>query len=148
MTEIAGPPEERSYHSQVYFTKPRDVVFDALTSLSGLAGWWSPVTGSGTEGGELRFRCPRVDPLVIAVDAAERPRTVTWTVVSYPLNPDWVGTRITFSLTTSPNGTRLKFRHQGLTARLEYYTECSRGWDYVLPSLRDYVETGFGSPLD
>lgn len=147
MGEIIGAPRERDYQSQVYFTKSRDVVFDALTSLSGLAGWWSPVTGSALAGGELRFRNPQVDPLVVAVDTADRPRTVAWTVLSHPFNPEWAGTRITFLLTANENGTRLKFRHQGLTSGLKCYTQCSRGWDNILPSLRDYVETGTGSPL-
>lgn len=151
MTQIAGAPQGRGYQSHVYFTKSREVVFNALTSLAGLAGWWSPVTGSATTGGELRFTYAEMDPLVISVDTADRPRTVAWTVRAHPLEPDWVGTRITFLLTallttSDRNGTRLKFRHQGLGPG-QSYQRCSRSWDYVLPSLRDYVETGTGSPL-
>jgi hypothetical protein len=34
-------------------------LFDALTSLTGLAAWWTRTTGSGDTGGELRFLCLR-----------------------------------------------------------------------------------------
>lgn len=121
---------------------------DALTSLAGLDGWWSPVTGSGTAGGELRLNHRHPEPLVIHVDVAERPRSVAWTVLDYPLNPEWSGTRITFELSPGQGGgTTLQFLHLGLTADLECYDHCARGWEHFLPSLRDYVETGTGSPL-
>jgi uncharacterized protein YndB with AHSA1/START domain len=148
MTETTSATEAPSYQSQVQFSKPPDVVFDALTTVTGLAGWYSPVTGSGAAGGELRFTHQHADPLVISVDTADRPRSVAWTVLAYPLQPDWVGTHITFMLRPSQSGgTTLEFRHQGLTPHLECYDQCSRGWDYFLPSLRDYVETGTGNPF-
>jgi hypothetical protein len=85
---------------------------------------------------------------VISVDTADRPRSVAWTVLSYPLNPEWVDTHITFLLHPGHSGgTTLEFRHQGLTPQLDCYEHCSRGWEHFLPSLRDYVEAGTGSPL-
>jgi hypothetical protein len=38
MTETASATEALSYQSQVQFSKSPEVVFDALTSLTGLAG--------------------------------------------------------------------------------------------------------------
>jgi uncharacterized protein YndB with AHSA1/START domain len=145
--ETFSTSEAPSYQSQVRFSRPADVVFDALTSLRGLAGWWSPVTGSGVAGGELRFTHQQVDALVISVDTADRPRSVAWTVRRYTLNPEWAGTHITFLVHPDDGGSTLEFQHQGLTPQLECYEHCSRGWDHFLPSLRDYVETGTGSPL-
>lgn len=57
-----------------------DAVFDAITTVAGLAAWWNPVTGSGETGGELRFMMNAPDPLVIHVDLATRPTSVRWTV--------------------------------------------------------------------
>lgn len=148
MIDTTNPAEAPGYQSQVRFSKPPDVVFDALTSLSGIAGWWSPVTGSGAAGGELQLNHRHDDPLVISVDTADRPRSVAWTVLSYPLNPEWVDTHITFLLHPGHSGgTTLEFRHQGLTPQLDCYEHCSRGWEHFVPSLRDYVEAGTGSPL-
>ena len=43
------------YRTTVRVNAPADVVFDAVTTVEALAAWWSPVTGSGLTGGELRF---------------------------------------------------------------------------------------------
>jgi uncharacterized protein YndB with AHSA1/START domain len=75
MTESTLSTEAPSYQAQVQFGQPPQVVFDAFTSLSGLAGWWSPVTGSATVGGQLRFTHAHSN-LVIHVDAADHARSV------------------------------------------------------------------------
>jgi len=70
------------YRTTVRVAAPADVMFDAITTTEALAAWWSPVTGSGAAGGELRF--PMVadqPPLLVRVDEATRPTTVRWTVV-------------------------------------------------------------------
>ncbi len=124
-------------------------VFDALTTVSGLAAWWTQVAGTGAEGGELRFDMgsPR-GPLVIAVHTARPPRVVVWDVLSCPFLPDWDGTTITFDLGADAAGRcALFFRHHGLTPQLECYDTCRQGWDHFLPSLGDYAATGTGSPL-
>jgi uncharacterized protein YndB with AHSA1/START domain len=148
MAEASSALAAPSYHTHVELARPPEVVFDALTTLSGLAGWWSPVTGTGAAGGVLRFDHVHNGPVLIAVDVANRPHSVVWTVLEYELDPEWVGTRITFEL--GPNGsgeTQLAFRHDGLTPQVACYDRCSRGWDYFLASLRDFVETGTGTPL-
>lgn len=143
-----GATEAASYQSVVQFSEPPDVVFDALTTLSRLAGCWSPVSGSGAAGGELRFTHRGIESLIISVDTADRPQSISWTVLAYSPQPEWVGTHITFMLRPGQSGgTKLEFGHHGLTPQLECYDQCSRGWEHVLPSLRDYVETGTGSPL-
>jgi hypothetical protein len=110
------------------------------------------VTGSGAASGELRFTFPNGDrPLVIAVDIADRSGSVAWMVLATPPVPEWVewsGTHLTFMLRPRQGGgTTLEFRHQGLTPQLHCYDHCSRGWDYFLPSLRDFVDTGTGHPV-
>jgi hypothetical protein len=45
-----------------------DTVYEALTTLRGLAGWWAPVTGSGAEGGELRFTFRSDEAKVLRLD--------------------------------------------------------------------------------
>jgi uncharacterized protein YndB with AHSA1/START domain len=122
-------------------------LFDALTSVDGLAGWWVPVTGSGEAGGELRFIMNSPDPLVIHVDEATRPATVRWTVTECNFLADWVGTRPTFTITAvDGGGSELHFRHGGLTPELECIEMCANGWNHYLGSLRDYVEVGRGAP--
>lgn len=122
-------------------------LFDALTTLSGLAGWWTDVTGSGTAGGELRFVFDTPEALVVQVVEASRPTSVQWTVIGYNVLPEWAGTRPTFTITPVGGGSELQFRHYGLTAELDCIDQCTRGWDHFLNSLRAFVETGHGMPF-
>ena len=137
------------YQKTVRVKSSPEALFDALTTVSGLAAWWNPCTGRGDAGGELRFFMNSAEPLVIHVDEATRPTSVRWTVTDCPFLPDWVGTRPAFTI-TAVNGdeTELQFRHHGLTAELDCIEICTRSWDhYIATSLREYVEAGGGSPF-
>jgi uncharacterized protein YndB with AHSA1/START domain len=123
------------------------VVFDALTTVTGLTAWWTCATGSGDTGGELTFSFDPPEPLLIQVDQATRPSSVQWTVTECGFLPDWVGTRPTFNITpVEGDGSQLQFRHHGLTPELDCIEQCTRGWDHFLTSLGDYVEVGHGMP--
>jgi hypothetical protein len=77
------------------------------------------------------------------VDESTPPSTVTWTTLVCGPAPDWVGTSISFSLSPGEQGgSRLHFRHVGLTPRLECFDQCQAGWNYHLPNLVAYVDTG------
>lgn len=141
-----GTIEAPSYHEEVHFSEPPEAVFEALTTAAGVSGWWMPTTGSGIEGGELELSMPN-GPVVMRVDSAQPHSEVRWTVLVCDFLADWVGTRIVFTLRAGGSaGTTLEFRHQGLTPQLECFDMCRQGWEYYLPSLRDYVDTGAGRP--
>ncbi|NUT42436.1 MAG: SRPBCC domain-containing protein [Thermoactinospora sp.] len=136
------------YQTTVRVKASPDALFDALTTITGLAAWWNPVTGSGATGGELRFHMNAPDPLVIHVEEATRPASVRWTVVDCPFLPDWIGTRPTFTITPGDDDTaELFFRHHGLSGELECFGMCTRSWQHYMTSLRDYLESGDGSPF-
>ncbi len=84
--------------------------------------------------------------VLMRLDDAQRPSRVQWTVlVSEPL-PDWVGTSISFDITsTETGGTSLRFRHIGLI-QLEFVDVCTVAWPHYLRSLVAYVDHGVGSP--
>jgi uncharacterized protein YndB with AHSA1/START domain len=137
---------DQDYQYSVTLTASPDVVFEALTTAEGLAGWWTPVTGDGGTGGELTFSFGPAAQAVMRVDAAERGTGVRWTNLACHVE-DWVGTTVHFDIAARPTGgTELRFRHAGLTPRLECYRDCENGWDHFIPSLRAYVETGTGNP--
>lgn len=136
------------YQTTVRVKASPEALFDALTTVSGLAAWWNPATGSGETSGELRFIMNAPEPLVIHVDEATRPTKVRWTVRDCPFLPDWVGTRPAFTITTVDGDTsELHFRHHGLNEELECREMCSRSWDHYMSSLRDHLEAGHGSPF-
>jgi uncharacterized protein YndB with AHSA1/START domain len=123
-------------------------VFDALTTIPGLSGWWAPVTGSGATGGELAFSFYGTTK-IIRVDTAEASSTVRWTILSDDMTPEWDGTTIAFDLLPAEGGgTQLHFVHRGLVPQLECFDKCSAGWAYYLGSLVDYVDAGHGTPAE
>jgi uncharacterized protein YndB with AHSA1/START domain len=146
-TTLATPGGAADYRKTVRVQASPGALFDALTSVSGLAAWWAPVTGSGAAGGELRFLMIPSEPLVIHVDEAARPSSVRWTVIECGFLPDWAGTSPVFAIAPAGDGaSELRFRHHGLTLELDCIEMCTRGWNHYLASLRAYVEEGRGSP--
>jgi len=137
---------DQDYQSRLTLTASADAVFEALTTIDGLAAWWTSVTGDGLTGGELTFSFGPGSEAVMRVDAAERGVGVRWTPLSCVLE-DWVGTTLYFDIEALPaGGTELRFRHAGL-ARLECFDECRTSWDhFIATSLAAYVETGTGHP--
>jgi uncharacterized protein YndB with AHSA1/START domain len=136
------------YRTTVRVNASADAVFDAITTAEALAAWWSPVTGSGLTGGELRF--PMVAehrPLLVHVDEATRPTTVRWTVAECTFMDDWVGTQPTFTITPiDEDACELTFQHIGLNDELECKDMCSRSWDHFIgTSLRELAEGGPGA---
>ncbi len=138
-----------NYGIAVRINAPAETVFNAITSAEALSAWWSPVTGLGQSGGELRF--PMVadqPPLLIHVDEATRPTVVRWTVSECTFMDDWVGTQPTFTITPNDEGCcEVEFEHVGLNDQLECKDMCSRSWDhFVGTSLRELAEGGHGAP--
>ena len=79
-----------------------DVVAD-LTTLDGLASWWTPdVTGSPAPGGELTFRFRGGLPTVMRVEHVDPTGLVVWTCTACGTFADWVGTSLWFDRAAAP----------------------------------------------
>lgn len=126
---------------------PRSRVFDALTTLDGLRGWWTPIVSGDPLGGELRFGFEGLDEVIVMrVDEASRPRRVRWTCLEHSSLPEWADTVIEMDLVDNEKTTDLELRHRGLTPVLACYDHCEAGWDHFLESIASYVEKGKGMP--
>jgi uncharacterized protein YndB with AHSA1/START domain len=122
-----------------------ETVYGALTTVDGLAGWWTTdVKGNGDVGGVLQFRFPPVggfDMEVLELKPSER---VVWRVVDGP--EEWIGTTIEWDLRQSGDYTIVLFKHQGWKEPVEFMHHCSTKWGSYLMSLKSLVETGKGTP--
>jgi uncharacterized protein YndB with AHSA1/START domain len=119
-------------------------VYEALTTVDGLAGWWTDDTrGRGEVGGVLEFRFPPggFDMEVVEARPSER---VAWRVVDGPV--EWLGTTIDWDLRQDGEYTIVLFRHAGWREPVEFMSHCSTKWGTFLLSLKALVETGEGSP--
>ena len=119
-------------------------VYEALTTVDGLAGWWTDDTkGSSRVGDVLAFRFPNggFDMEVVDLQPAER---VTWRVVDGP--GEWIGTTVDWRLQQVGNWTIVLFAHEGWAEPVEFMHHCSTKWATFLVSLKALLETGQGSP--
>jgi uncharacterized protein YndB with AHSA1/START domain len=119
-------------------------IYDALTTLEGLAGWWTEDTnGSADVGGVIEFRFPPggFDMEVIERRPAER---VAWKVVAGP--EEWVGTTVEWDLRQDDDYTIVLFKHKGWKEPVEFMHHCSTKWATYMMSLKSLVETGEGAP--
>jgi uncharacterized protein YndB with AHSA1/START domain len=125
-------------------TASPEEVYAALTTVDGLAGWWTQdTTGDGEIGGVLKFRFVPggFDMKVLEARPAER---VLWEVVDGPA--EWLGTRVSFELKQEDGFTIVLFRHEGWREPVEFMYHCSTKWASFLMSLKRMVETGKGEP--
>ncbi len=131
-------------HEMGIRTDDPDEVFAALTTVEGLAGWWTTDTsGDGDVGGTLRFRFPS-GGFDMEVLEAERPASVRWRVVDGP--PEWIDTTIDWTLEEGDGWTTVLFTHEGWREPVRFMHHCSTKWATYLLSLKSLVETGAGAP--
>lgn len=126
-------------------TESPQKVYDALTTVDGLAGWWTDDTkGSGEVGGILQFRFPPLDGFDMEVVEATPSERVTWRVADGP--EEWIGTTIEWRLRQDDEYTIVLFRHEGWQEPGEFMHHCSTKWGSYLLSMKSLVETGEGAP--
>jgi uncharacterized protein YndB with AHSA1/START domain len=119
-------------------------VYDALTSIDGLSGWWTSDTSGSTEVGgviEFRFVPGGID---MEVSELSPPKRVEWKVVDQP--DEWIGTTVSFDIEQDGDFTIVLFAHRGWQEPSEFMHHCSTKWATFLMSLKELVETGTGSP--
>jgi len=128
---------------------PPSQVYAALTTVEGVAGWWTKETsGTAEDGGSLRVHFSTHSGERATMDFAlaqlKADRQVTWRFTSGP--EEWLGTDVTFSLTQQGDMTIIVFGHRNWREPVEFMAHCSMKWATFLLSLRQLVETGRGQP--
>jgi hypothetical protein len=119
-------------------------VYLTLTTIDGLAAWWTTDTQGETEvGGVLRFRFGN-GGFDMKVLEQQPDRRVLWQVIDGP--EEWIGTTISFELEQRGDWTILLFRHAGWKQPVEFMHHCSTKWAVFLLSLKSVLESGKGAP--
>ena len=136
-----------NYKYEVQLSTTPEAVFKALTTSEGIAGWCAKSNRLWKDNADefLSVDFGQVKKLM-RVEKTTPLSGLTWNVLECTLH-EWPGTRITFNITpTSDGGSLLKLEHIGLNPQLECFESCSSGWVYFMASLKQYVETGKGTP--
>lgn len=123
-----------------------DGVYEALTTIDGLSGWWTSTTQGDSEvGGAIHFRFGDrgfMDMKVLELDPGRR---VLWEVVDGPT--EWIGSKVSFELKQEGEQTTVLFKHRGWGEPSEFMHHCSTKWASFLMSLKSFIETGKGAPF-
>jgi uncharacterized protein YndB with AHSA1/START domain len=125
-------------------------VYSALSTVEGVAGWWTrETTGESRPGGtvNVRFLSPTGDEVGrMEFEMVELiPNTeVRWRFRAGP--EEWIGTDVTFTLSQNGDTTVVLFGHRNWREAVEFTAHCSMKWATFLLSLRALVETGKGRP--
>ena len=126
---------------------PVSDVFAAVSTVDGVAGWWTKeTTGAGNEI-DVRFLTPsgkEIGGMTMDVTKVEPNRKVQWRFKSGP--DEWIGTDATFDLYQDGENTILLFGHRNWREPVEFMAHCSMKWATFMLSLKELVETGRGKP--
>ena len=129
---------------------PLAKVREAVSTVAGVAGWWTEnTTGEAKPGGEVQvsFRNSdgaEVGKMAFEVLAPTSDQQVRWRIKSGP--EEWLGTDVTFDLSQRGDLTVVIFGHRAWREPVEFMAHCSMKWATFLLSLRELVETGKGKP--
>jgi uncharacterized protein YndB with AHSA1/START domain len=123
---------------------PPDRVYQAITTAEGIRNWWTrdasfdPAVGGLAEFGFYgrRFVVKAV------IDELEPHLHVKWRLT----NSAWPGDIVEFDLKPEANHTRLVFAHRGFAEADQRYASATTRWGFYLLSLKQYLETGKGTP--
>jgi uncharacterized protein YndB with AHSA1/START domain len=123
-----------------------DKVYEALTTVEGLAGWWTTDVNGQADGtgNTVQFRFGEVGGFDMKVVDLQPNSRVEWEVVDGPA--EWIGTTVTFDLAQDGPWTIVRFAHTGWRDPVEFMYHCSTKWGSFLMSLKSLVETGAGAP--
>jgi len=129
---------------------PLSKVYEAVSTVEGVAGWWTKQTTGGSQVGDemdVRFLRPsgeEIGGMTMEVTALEPNKRVQWRFKTGP--EEWIGTDATFDLYQDGDYTILLFGHRGWREPVEFMSHCSMKWATFMLSLRELVETGRGKP--
>ena len=128
---------------------------EAFEKISRVSEWW----GKNFEGKSQQpndvftVRFPSGDMYTAKVAEMLPDTKITWEFIDayqgWVENPtEWVGTKIIWEVTPQKDGVEVKMTHVGLASKLECFSECTKGWNYLMQeSLLKFLSEGKGHPV-
>jgi uncharacterized protein YndB with AHSA1/START domain len=121
----------------------KEKVFEALTTIKGLSGWWTTKTSGDTKPGSvIEFRFGDFGGPDMKVIEVKPNELVKWECVGK--NDGWAGHIFTFHLDNNENKTRIRFEQSGWKETGDFYASCNFSWGRYMESLRQLCQTGNG----
>lgn len=124
---------------------PVSKVYKAITDQEGLANWWTKETkAEPTVGSIAEFRFGERYLNRMRITSLVPDKKVTWECIQG--DREWVGTRFVFDLEEREGKTLARFAHTDWDEATDFYALCNYHWGQYMVSLKNYCETGKGTP--
>jgi uncharacterized protein YndB with AHSA1/START domain len=120
------------------------IVYNALSTQDGLAGWWAKQTTAKPEVGFVNVFTFGKFRNEMKVTKLVPDKRVEWECINSI--EEWIGTSISFDLEEKDGKTILRFTHGGWKAVTDTFAGCTYDWARFMTSLRSLCETGTGTP--
>lgn len=130
-------------HSLKIHASP-DQVYEAIATADGIKNWWTrdAILDSKVGGlGEFGFFARRFIARV-RIEELKPPQRIVWKVI----DEAWDGDTIVFEVQPEAAGAQLSFLQCGFKEADQRYAIATTRWGLYLLSLKNYLETGKGSP--
>lgn len=143
-----------SIHHRVGIKTSINKVYNALSTIEGVAGWWTEnISGESEMGKEmvLQFLTPdgkELGCMRIRIESLDPDKKVVWNFLDGPA--EWIGTDVIFELYQDGDYVIVLFTHDKWKEEVEFKSHCSMKWAIFLMSLKHLVENekGYPSPFD
>jgi len=125
---------------QIPIEAPPEKVYAALATQAGLRSWWTADTKADEKvGGKAEFGFDkRAIVFRMKIEKLEPGKSVVWSC--HGDQPEWNGTKLTWTLEKDGKGTTVRFNHSGWKATTEMYAICNSSWGELMYRLKNYVE--------
>ena len=121
-------------------------VYTALTTKKGIQNWWTTQTKIGKKVGEVNiFNFGDRYHNEMKITDLQPNKKVEWEC--FIGDKEWIETRLIFSLEKKDDSTILRFTHAGWKEETDFFASCNFQWGHYMKSLKDYCESGQGSPF-
>ncbi len=145
------PTDSKSFTASITVNKSPSTAF---TAIKNFRGWWSEEIEGNTDILNEMFFYHYKDIHLCRLKLVEEvpAKRLVYQVVENEFNfiqdqSEWVNTRLVFDINSKGDATEVTFTHEGLVPEYECYQVCNDAWSgYIYNSLKNYIETGKGSP--
>lgn len=135
-------------HHRIGIKASIDKVYNALSTVEGIAAWWTrDTTGTSDIGQTMALRFLSLEgnelgSMLFEVKELAPNKQVRWYFHDGPA--EWIGTEVTFELSEQDGYTIVLFSHLNWQEEVEFKSHCSMKWAVFLLSLKQFAETGHG----
>jgi len=121
-------------------------VYAAIATQKGMRGWWTRDTSmTARVKGRAEFGFDKRSAVFRMKIVALKPgKAVKMTCIGGP--PEWVGTKLDWSITRAGKATILEFRHRNWRRVTPFAASCNSMWGRLMFRIKDYAETGKPKP--